>query len=402
MLSENQSDKKLPSRTRWLSRTVWGIAISSLFSDLSHESATAILPMFLASIGAAPIALGIIEGCADAFSSFAKLGSGWFSDRLHRRKPIAVTGYFLTASATATFAIAAQWFHVLFGRSLAWFGRGIRGPVRDAILTDAIPPDTRGKAFGFDRAMDTAGAVLGPVAALWLVSFMPFRTIFLLTLIPGMLAAASFAFVVQERRRDILPEPKNFIMSIAALPAEYRRYLLAVGLFGIGDFSHTLLILRATQILAGSGYSNAAFLAVSLYTIHNIVYALASYPAGALGDRLGKKGFLVIGYGLSAVMCAGFILAPASYATLVILFGVAGIYIAIEDALERAVAADLIQPQLRGTGFGMLATVNGLGDFISSIVVGTLWTAVSPAAGFLFAGIFSLAGMLLLLRIRNR
>ena len=390
-----------PLRSRWLNRTVWGIALTSFFSDLSHETATAILPMFLLSIGAAPAALGIIEGIADAVSSFANLGSGWFSDRLSNRKPIAVGGYALTALGTASFALAGQWLSVLFGIIFAWFGRGIRGPIRDAIMTDAIPSVARGKAFGFDRMMDTLGAVLGPLAALWFVTFLPYRSIFFITLIPGLLAVAAFAFLVKEKRHVPDEAPKSFVLSLKALPPEFRKFLVAVGIFGAGDFSHTLLILRATQILRDSGNANAATLAVSLYGVHNIVYAAGSYPAGALGDRFGKKTFLVAGYLLSAVMCAGFLFGPSTYGMLLVLFCVAGLYTALEDSLERAMAADIIQPHLRGTGFGMLATVNGIGDFISSAIVGILWSAVSPAAGFIFAGIFSLAGAAMLTRIRK-
>jgi MFS family permease len=390
-----------PTPKRWLSRTVFGIALTSLFSDLSHETATSVLPMFLATIGSAPAALGIIEGVSDAISSFAKLGSGWYSDRLHSRKPIAVAGYALTALATGSFAFAVNWFYILAGRTGAWFGRGIRGPIRDAIMTDAIPPEARGKAFGFDRMMDTLGAVLGPITALWLITFVQYRTIFLLTLIPGGLAALSFAFLVKERPRLIPANTRSFTLSVKELPGDYKMFLLAVGIFGMGDFSHTLLILRASQILTADNVPNAGALAVSLYVVHNIIYAAMSYPAGALGDRFGKRKVLILGYALSVVMCIGFLLPMTQYWYLFLLFGIAGIYIAIEDSLERAVAADFVPPHLRGTGFGMLATVNGLGDFISSIAVGLLWSSVSPNSGFLFAGILGLAGTILLMRLRK-
>jgi MFS family permease len=392
---------ELSTKKRWLNRTVLGIALTSLFSDLSHETATSILPMFLAIIGSAPAALGIIEGVSDAISSFAKLGSGWYSDRLHKRKPIAVTGYALTALATGSFAFAANWLFILAGRTGAWFGRGIRGPIRDAIMTDAIPQDARGKAFGFERMMDTLGAVLGPMVALWLITFAEYRTIFLLTLIPGMLAMLAFAFLVKERPRLIPANTRSFTLSVKELPGEYKKFLLAVGLFGMGDFSHTMLILRASQIFSADNIPNAGALAVSLYVAHNIIYAAMSYPAGALGDKFGKRNILIIGYALSVVMCIGFLLPMTQYWYLFLLFGIAGVYIAVEDSLERAVAADLVPSHLRGTGFGMLATVNGLGDFISSIVVGLLWSSVSPESGFIFAGILGAAGTLLLLRLRK-
>lgn len=386
--------------TRWLNQTVVGVGIASFFSDLGHETATAILPMFLASIGAAPAALGFIEGFADAVSSFSKLGAGWYSDRLQSRKTLAVSGYLLTGVAKASFAFATNWFHVLVGRTIGWFGRGIRGPVRDAIMADAIPSEATGRAFGFERGFDTLGAVVGPIAAFALVGILSYRTIFLLTFIPGMLAAISFALLVKDRRRDI-GRPLEFTVSLQQLSPEFKRFLVAVGIFGMGDFAHTLLILRATQVLVQTESLHTAQLAIYLYVIHNIIYAAASYPAGLLGDRIGKRSLLALGYGLSAVMCLGFILPISNFWYLATLFLIAGLYIAIEDSLERALAADMLPAELRGTGFGVLATVNGIGDFVSSMMVGFLWTTVSAELGFLYAAIFSSAGMVALITLKK-
>lgn len=389
--------KSETTHRRWLTRTVLGIGIASFFSDLGHEAATAILPMFLASIGAAPAALGIIEGVSDAIASFSKLGAGWFSDRLPHRKPMAVTGYALTAIAKGSFALATSWVHVLFGRTIAWFGRGIRGPVRDAIMTDSVPSEARGRAFGFDRALDTLGAVAGPIAALALVGLTSYRVIFALAMIPGLFAALSFGTLVREPARQS-GNIRSFRHSLRELPPEFRRYLIAIAVFGAGDFAHTLLILRATQLLTGAGVASAPQLAVSLYVVHNIIYAAASYPIGALGDRFGKRTLLAGGYLLSGIMCALFLTGSAGYALLFLAFVVGGLYVAIEDSLERALAADLLPSDLRGTGFGVLAAVNGMGDFVSSILVGFLWTSVSPASGFLYSLVTSVVGAGLVLR----
>ncbi len=384
---------------RWLNRNVVGIGTTSLFSDLSHETATTILPVFLASLGAPPSALGIIEGVADAISSFAKMGAGYFSDKSGIRKPIAVTGYFLTGIAKASFALATSWGHVLIGRVVGWFGRGIRNPVRDTILTESTLPEAYGKTFGFERALDTLGAVLGPLAALWLVTFLSYRQVFLLTLIPGMLATLTFAFLVRAKFRS--PNPSlTFRASLRNLPAKYKLFLVAVGVFGAGDFAHTMLILRATQVLTPSDPSTTGELAISLYVLHNIIYAGASYPMGAIADRIGKKRILVAGYFLAALMSLSLALPIASYVFLTFVFFAGGLYIAIEDALERAFAAELLPEDLRGTGYGALATVNGLGDFLSSTLVGILWTAVSPATGFLFSSVLMLVGAFFLLRLR--
>lgn len=180
------------AKPRWLNRSVLGIGTASFFSDVGHEMATTAMPVLLASLGANSAILGLIEGLADGLSSLAKLLSGVYSDRLRHRKPLAVTGYFVTAAAMASFAFAAQWWHVLAGRLAGWIGRGIRSPVRAVLLAEATVPGTYGRAFGFERAMDSAGAVIGPALSLVIVTF-------LLTLVPGLIAAGLIAFVVREK-----------------------------------------------------------------------------------------------------------------------------------------------------------------------------------------------------------
>lgn len=382
------SQKKTP----WLTRNVVTIGLVSLCSDLSHETATTILPVFLATIGASPWALGVIEGVSDALSSFGKLWAGWFCDRSGKRKPVAVSGYVLTGVLKATIGLATSWWHVLFSRSAAWLSRGARSPARDAILADSIAAAHYGKAFGFDRMMDTFGAILGPLAAMLLVTLISYRQVFFVSLIPGLIAAAIFVFGVRARR---LPPVQNlqFVASLRALPPSFRSFLVAVALFGIGDFAHTLLILRATQILTQNHEAaKAAQLAMSLYVVHNVIYAAASLPMGALGDRIGKVRMLKFGYFIAVVMNVGFLFSPSGYGTLLLLFSLGGLFIAIEDALERALVAELVPEKMHATGFGVLATVNGLGDFISSVMVGLLWTKFSPAAGFAFAAVFCIWG----------
>ncbi|HUL43719.1 MAG TPA: MFS transporter, partial [Bacteroidota bacterium] len=253
-----------------------------------------------------------------------------------------------------------------------------------------------GRAFGFDRALDTLGAVLGPVAALWLMSSTSFRTIFLLTLIPGLAAAAVFQWVVREPVREIVSHDR-LRFTLSGLPKRFKRYLGAVGIFGAGDFAPTLLILYAANVFSSAGIPNAAQRAVSLYIIYNVVYALASYPVGFLGDRFGKRWFLVGGYILSSAVCVGFILLPSGFGVFAVLFGFAGVAIAVQDSLERALAADLLPSHVRGTGYGALAGLNGIGDFISSAFVGIIWTASSVQAGFFFSAVLKCTGGLMLL-----
>ena len=387
------------SSRKWLNRNVVGLGTTSLFSDLSHETATTILPVFLASIGAPPSALGIIEGTADAISSFGKMGAGYYSDKTGVRKPIAVAGYFLTGIAKASFALATSWGHVLIGRTVGWLGRGIRNPIRDAILTESTVPEAYGKTFGFERALDTGGAILGPLAAWWLITVLSYRQVFLLTLIPGMIATLIFAFVVKPKHRPANRE-LTFRASLKNLPPKFKLFLLAVGIFGLGDFAHSMLILRATEIFAAANSEKAGELAISLYLVHNLVYGAASYPMGAIADRIGKNRILIIGYFLGVVTSVGLAFSMSTYWYLAMVFVLGGFYIAIQDALEKAIAADFLPQDLRGTGYGALATVNGIGDFVSSILVGVLWTAISPAAAFGYAAALMLIGAVVLLRIR--
>jgi MFS family permease len=299
-----------------------------------------------------------------------------------------------------SFAVVSSGFQVFLGRVVAWFGRGMRSPVRDAMLSASVEKKDAGKAFGFHRTMDTLGAVLGPVFALLLVSKFSYRQIFWLALVPGLISVAAFFFLVTE-----IAEAPNHHMrllpSLRGLPGKFKRYLLGVGIFGAGDFSHTLLILMAAQVLKpiyGPVVANTS--AILLYVFHNIFYAGLSFPFGYLGDKLPKRKILSLGYLLSAAMCAGFIFIVPKFWYLFILFIIGGTFIASEDVLEGAIAGELLPENLKGTGYGTLATVNGIGDFISSIIVGFLWTAVSPAAGFLYAGILSVIGAYIVWKLK--
>ncbi len=396
------------ARHRWLNRNVIGMAITSLLSDAGHEMVTAVLPGFLATLGIAAAALGWIEGVSDASSSFVKLGAGWYSDRIGHRKGIVSLGYFLTGTALALFAAAFSWPLILLGRVISWFGRGVRGPLRDAMLAESVAPDVRGKAFGLHRAGDTLGAIIGPLLGVWLLAVLPrptlsapFRSIFLLSLIPGVASMLSFVFLVQETRR-----PANRLLrfwgALRDLPKPYTRFLQGVGLFGLGDFSHTLLILAATQLLTPvHGAVRAAEIAALLYVLRNAVYAAASFPIGVLADWMDKTKLLAVGYLLgvltAALVAASLAMDDPSLPRLGAIFACAGIYIAIQDALEGAIPADMVPSESRGTAYGLMGTVNGVGDFTASVLVGSLWTVVSPAVAFTCAGLVMLAGTLLLI-----
>jgi MFS family permease len=381
----------------WLTRGVLGIGLASLFSDWGHEAATAILPAFLASLGAPAYALGIIEGVSDGLSSFAKLAGGWIADRPALRKPVGIIGYLATGLSTFAYAFAHTWPAVLVIRALGWVGRGGRGPSRDALLADAVVTGTEGRAFGFERAMDTIGAVLGPLSATALIGIVGMRGVLLWSLAPGLAAAVAFALLAPSSKDEAPHQARGLIASFRGLPKPFWHYLAGVFAHGIGDFAPTLLILRASQILTPRvGATRAAAMSVGLYTFYNVMNAASSYPAGALGDRIGKRGLLAAGYLVATITFSAFILEPPTLHVLIVLFGLAGIHSGVQQSLEKSLSAEFLPRQVRGSGFGVLATVNGIGDLVSSIVVGALWSAVSPAAGFLYAAAFTALGAALI------
>ncbi len=384
----------------WLNRSVLGIGLASLLSDVGHEMATSVLPLLVVTLGGASATLGLIEGVADAASSFAKLLSGLYSDRLKRRKPLAVAGYFLTASGMASFAFATQTWQLLVGRVIGWIGRGARTPVKNVLLTEATTPATYGHAFGLERTMDSAGAVVGPLLALGLVGAIGVRPTLALTLVPGCLAALAIALLVRERAHPP-PRTRTFWASLQTFPVPYRRFLAGVGIAGLGDFSSTLLILWATQAWAPRlGLVAAARWAMIFYVGYNVVYTVMCFVAGALADAYPKVYVLATGYLLAALPAAVLILPGASFTKFAAVFALSGVYMGFWETVEGSAAAELLPSEVRGVGFGVLATVNGFGDLVSSALVGLLWT-VSPQLAMLTVIVLCIFGALVVFRSRG-
>jgi len=398
----------------WLNRTVVGAGITSALGDFCYETTTVILPGFLAVLGIPAAVLGLIEGVADAVANFTKMVSGYIADKLGHRKLLVLVGYGLTPVGQVLIALAVGWPLLLLGRIVSWFGKGLRGPLRDAIVIQAVSAETRGRAFGFHRAMDTIGAVLGPLLGVALLGLAqgwhwedtagPFRFVLWLSVIPGVLAVIAFLTLVKDPQHSPNPALK-FFSTLRGLPARFKRYLGAVGLFGIGDFSHSLLILAATTLLTPSmGVIHAAQVAGLLYVWRNIVQVAVSYPVGVIADRLGHLPVLVAGYVLgvlTAVLTAlAFWFGVDSVVLLAVIFFIAGLYVAVQEALESTVTAEMVQTETLTMSYGALGTVNGTAKFISSTAVGGLWTAVSPVVGFGLAALLMAIGTLALWRIR--
>ncbi len=385
--------------THWLNKTTLGIGLTSLLSDWSHEIATSVLPALMASFGLGAGWLGAIEGVADGLSSITKLISGHWSDRLKSRKPLVVTAYALTAAATGLIGLATSGTEILLARSAAWLARGVRSPAKKALLAAAVPKEAYGRAFGLERMMDTLGAIAAPLTAIWLLHLTShnYRQVLLWTLIPGLAAAASFGLLVHEPEGEKKPT-KTLVAGLRGLPWNFRWLLGAAGIFGLGDFSHTLLILYATQKLTPAyGRAAAASIAIGLYLLYNLFYAGSAYLSGWLSDFVRQRKFVLAGGYFVAVTMAVLLATGLPQKTvLAAVFVTAGIFTGVVEALEDSLTAVIVPRLQHGMAYGTLAAVNSVGDFCSSILVGGIWSFVSASAAFAVTGILFLAATLLI------
>ena len=382
----------------WVTRTVLGIVLATFLSDFSHEMCTAVLPLYLATLGLGPAALGLIEGVADFLVSLSKLAGGVVGHRVRRKRPWASLGYLVTTVATGAIALVSGLAALVSLRSAAWIGRGFRGPLRDYLLADAVEPTHYGRAYGLERAGDMLGAVAGPLMAALLVwAGVEFRTVILWTLIPGLLAAVSMFFLTRERETAITAAPDGAVLQQRQpFPRAFWLFLVGVLLFGLGDFSRTFLIWLAAKGLGedGSHAAGAVSVAVLLYTLHNLVSAGVAYPVGRLGDRSSKLTILLWGYGLGVGTNALLALFSDSLGWLVAVVVLSGTYIAVEETLEKAVAAEMLPRELRSLGFGILACANAVGDMVSSLYVGFLLESQHPGWAFGIAAALGATGVL--------
>lgn len=375
------------ARPTWVTKTVVGIVIATFFSDVGHEMVTAVLPLYLAGIGLGPAALGAMEGAADLAFSLSKLVGGAVGHKVKRKRPWVTAGYLVTTLGTGAIALVQAFTAVLTLRTVAWFGRGFRSPMRDFLLADEVGASHFGRAYGFERAADMVGAFIGPLVAAVLVwSGMDFKSVILWSLIPSAISVVSIAAMTRDR--DVPREPAKPAAaapepSARGLPRTYWLFVGGVLLFGLGDFSRTFLILLAATVLGEhSGASGVLSTAVLLYAGHNFISALAAYPAGKLGDAHSKSKVLLGGYTLGVITNLVLALSGVSLAWLVVAIALSGVYIAIQETLEKAVVAELLLRERRSLGLGVLASANALGDLGSSVFVGAMLAAGHRTAAF--------------------
>lgn len=371
----------------WINSNVFGFGLASFFGDTGYEITTVLLPMFVQNlIGSkdAPLAVGFITGVADAIASCIKPFSGWLGDRFPK-KPIIIFGYAITGFFSALIGIATSITSITLLRTVAWFGKGVREPARDALLSQSITSSLYGRAFGLNRALDTAGALFGPLLALLLINFISLHTIFLLTMVPGFFAVLMIVIFVKEKLTTKQTEHAyNFFNSITALPSQFYYFVIVMFIFGCGNFSRTLLVLY-THNYAPNSFS----IPILLYSLFNVIRAVSEYYSGWLSDFYRRKLLLQSGFFFFGCTSLMLLYHSTSLWFLTIIFILTGISTGIVSPLERARAAELLPEEVRSTGFGVLQFIDGVGDFVSSFIVGLLWTYYSMAAGFLYAAILS-------------
>ncbi|MDD2773343.1 MAG: MFS transporter [Elusimicrobiales bacterium] len=380
-------------------------AVSGL-TDISSEMLYPLMPLFLTTVLHAPMsAVGLIEGTAEATASILKAAGGLWSDRTARRKPFVVWGYGLSSLSKPLMALAYAWPLVLFARVTDRIGKGVRTSARDALVASSTPREHWGKAFGFHRAMDTAGAALGPLAALFLMDYMglDYRPIFIIAFVPAALGVLVLIRFVKESGVDVNAQKTpaagaenglSFRESLRRLSPQFRQFLLFYGIFALGNSSDAFLLLKAKNM----GFTTAHV--ILAYVGYNVVYALCAGPAGWLSDKLGRARTLVIGFAIFALVYLGFGLAHDANMVWA-LFALYGFYGAFNEGVAKAMVSDLSGSGNRGTAMGVFQGATGILAFAASFAAGILWDKIGPAAPFILGAACAAVSSVLLLAMKT-
>jgi MFS family permease len=383
-----------PTSTRRLPPIVRALALVSLLTDAASEMIYPLLPVFLTTVlGASPAMLGLVEGAAETTAALVKLASGWWSDRARRYTPLVLIGYGIATVTRPFIGVAQSAWQVLSLRVIDRIGKGIRGAPRDALLASSVDASVRGRAFGFHRAADHLGAVIGPIVAWVLLQqlHLELRTVFVLSVIPGVLAVITVLVAVRD------PAPRDSPLALRTpAPAETltplpRRFWAVLGvllLFTLGNSSDAFLLLRAQQL----GVPIA--LLPILWAVHHLVKSAASVPGGALSDRIGRRTVMLVGWAWYALVYAGFALATNAWQAWALFLGY-GLYFGMVEGAEKALIADLSPPERRGTAFGWYNAVMGIAALPASVLLGAIWNARGPAMAFQVGALIAASAVVL-------
>ena len=399
-----------PLNTDTSGKRIWGLnpnvfflGIVSFLTDVSSEMIFTLIPLFLSNVlGAATTIIGLIGGLSESADAIFRIFSGWLSDRIGKRKFLAVAGYSISTVAKPFMYLASTWGVVLGVRFSDRIGKGIRTSPRDALIADSVSPEERGKGFGLHRAMDTAGAVLGlSIAAIVIylvqggglaLSLKTYQWLVLIGIVPAVLAVIILVRFVKERERKPSPSSRsrpgfNLIKLAAGFDTRFKVFLAVMAVFTIGNSSDFFVILRAQNL--GSSVFHIALMLV----LFNATYAAISLPAGKLSDRLGRRRVIAFGWGVYALVYLGFALATNLWQVW-LLFAAYGIYYGVVDGVARAFVADLVPAEKRGTAYGLYHGVVGLTLLPASLIAGWMWQAYSPSAPFFFGAALAFLAML--------
>ena len=377
------------------SRNLYAFGATSFFNDTASEMAYWVLPAFLISLGAGPDKLGMIEGVAESIASFAKLLSGYLADRFARRKPIVVSGYVIANAVKPVLAVATSWWQVLLIRFCDRLAKGVRGTSRDVMLSESVDKAETGAAFGLLQAMDSAGAIAGPVLALWILVHHTMRTVFWVAVIPGALSILVAIFAIREsgterREADRLRTNTRALTHDVRLPMKFYYVLFAVTLFSLGNSSDMFLVLRAENL----GISSAQ--APLLGLVFNVTYTLVSWPAGKLSDRSSKRLIAAAGYLVFVAVYLVFALGP-SIRFIWMTMAFYGLFYALTNPVLRALVAGAVGPEVRGRAFGIYYFATSVATLLASIMTGELWRRFGPALPFyVSSGVAFISATLLL------
>src|SRR3954454_5086443 len=377
-------------------RNIYSFGLTSFFNDTASEMAYWVLPAFLASLGAGPAQLGLIEGIAESVASFAKLFSGYLSDRLERRKPMVVGGYFVANAVKPLLAMTTAWWQILLIRFSDRLAKGMRGAPRDVMVAESVGKERLGSAYGLIQSMDSAGAIAGPLTALVLLSRFGIRSVFWAAAIPGALAVLVAILGIQERKRSS-PEDRQqksigrTAKSSGPLSRPFYIVLIAVTLFSLGNSSDMFLVMRAQNV------GIAVSLAPLLGLVFNITYTLGSWPAGWLSDHFSRRWIAAAGYLIFAAVYFVFGRAPSTFAIWVSM-AIYGMYYALTQPVLKSLVVETVAPEFRGRALGIYFFLTSVATLAASLVTGEFWKHYGPAFPFyLSAGLGTLSALLLLL-----
>lgn len=397
-----------------ISTNVLVLGIVSFLTDASSEMIYPIMPLFLSLIGATGLVIGIIEGASESTASLLKVISGWYSDKFDRRKPFILSGYGLSSLVKPALIWATTPLQVLGIRITERVGKGIRSAPRDALIADSTALEVRGKAYGFHKAMDSSGAVLGPIVALAIILIVAaaemdaFRMIFTLAVIPALIGVAVIVLFVREKEGAAKISERTFRKGIGVLGRPFWLLMVVAVIFYIGEISYAFFILRAEDVSAGifegivpEDIDPELVQAILLYVLYNIVFVIVSIPAGNLSDRLGRKPIILAAFGIFALACAAMAYATA-LVFLVLGFVLFGVYKGASEGVFKAYVVDVVPSDLRGTALGTYHTAVGLVMLPGGIIAGLLWDTIGHWATFAYGMLVAALAILLLASFGQR